>query len=342
MKTDPYQVLGLEKNASDVDIRKAYKKLAIKYHPDKGGDEEKFKEISEAYSILSDTQKRQNYDRFGTVDDTAMNMNDFQDIFSSMFGGFGNSPFGNIFNHNKPKSGKTKQIKLYVNLEEVYEGKSIPYRLLKKTWKLGTTCKYCQGKGRTVEMMQMGPMITQNVKECPHCEGIGEIYEENKATIEEKIIDIPLPKGIQNQQRLAIRGEGDQYGSERPGDIIVTIIHKPHSIFETSKDNPNDLIYKCNLSFEQFLFGFEKKIKYLDGTYLEIIACKCPFDKISGQMNIIIKGKGLTYRGQTGNLIIEFNIALPTSRITSELSSLYNPQCPVFKGEHKNRIYLQK
>ena len=116
MSKNFYDVLGIQKDASEGDIRKAYKKLAIKYHPDKGGDEEKFKEISEAYSVLSDSQKRQNYDRFGTVDNNDMNMNDFQDIFSNMFGGFNHGPFGNIFG-GKPKAVKTKEIKLYVTLE---------------------------------------------------------------------------------------------------------------------------------------------------------------------------------------------------------------------------------
>jgi DnaJ family protein A protein 2 len=341
MSKNFYDVLGIQKDASEGDIRKAYKKLAIKYHPDKGGDEEKFKEISEAYSVLSDSQKRQNYDRFGTVDNNGMNMNDFQDIFSNMFGGFNHGPFGNIFG-GKPKAVKTKEIKLYVTLEEVFQGKCIPYRLLKKSWKFGTKCKYCEGKGRTVEMMQMGPMITQNVRECVHCQGLGEIYEENKAIIEEKIIDIPLPKGIHNQQRLAIRGEGDQYGSEKAGDVIVTILHKPHFIFETSKDNPNDLIYKCSLPFEKFLFGFEKKIKHLDGNYLEIVACKCPFENIEGNMNKILHGKGMSYRGQTGNLIIQFSISLPKPKIMSEIQSKYNIEKPVFIGENENRVYIAK
>lgn len=313
MVQNPYQVLEVDRDASDNDIKKAYKRMAMKHHPDKGGDEEKFKEISEAYSILSDKNKRDQFDRFGTVDASEMNMNHFQDIFSSMFGGMNEHPiFGNIFPQTSGTKSKQKTITLHVTLEEVYQGKSIPYRLLKRKWKQGKTCSYCNGKGRSAETVRMGPMLTQSIRECVHCKGTGQMYEENMASIVETIIDIPLPAGIPDGHRLAIRGEGDQYGSSLPGDVIVTIRHKPHVLYKVSPQNGMDLILPIKLSFDEFLFGFERRVKSLDDGWIHIQSRKELFSEIKEKPERIVRGKGLRYRGQVGNLILHFTIAIPS------------------------------
>lgn len=312
MVKNPYQVLEVERNATDHDIKKAYKKMAMKHHPDKGGDEEKFKEISEAYSILSDKSKRDQFDRFGTVDDSEMNMNHFHDIFSNMFGGMNEHPiFGSMFPQTSSSTSKQKLITLHVTLEEVYQGKSIPYRLLKRKWKQGKTCPYCNGKGRNAETVRMGPMLTQSIRECVHCKGTGQMYEENMASIVETIIDIPLPAGIPDGHRLAIRGEGDQYGSSLPGDVIVTIRHKPHILYKVSSPNGMDLILPIKISFHEFLFGFERRLKSLGDEWIHIQSRKELFAEIKEKPVRTIPGKGLRYRGQVGNLILHFTIALP-------------------------------
>lgn len=323
VNSNPYEILGLEKDASEADIKKAYKKLAMKYHPDKGGDEEKFKEISGAYSTLSDKDKRQQYDRFGTVDSSDMSMNDFHDIFSNIFGG-DNPLFGNMFPHmNRQAKPKDKSITLYVTLEEVYQGKQIPYRLLKKKWKQGKTCPHCNGKGRISETLRIGPMLTQNIRECVHCQSMGEIFEETTATITENIIKIPLPPGIPDGHRLAIRQEGDQYGSGTPGDVIVTVRYKPHRLFRVSHENKMDLVMPLTMSFEEFMFGFERTIKLLNEEMVVLQSRNILFEEIKDKPMKVIREKGLRYRGQTGNLIIEFKIHMPKRNEQQRIKDLY-------------------
>ncbi|MAI15016.1 MAG: hypothetical protein CMM15_13460 [Rhodospirillaceae bacterium] len=324
--SDPYEILGVKKDVSEADIKKAYKKLAMKYHPDKGGDEEKFKEISEAYSILSDKDKRQQYDRFGTVDSSNMNMSDFHDIFANIFGS-DNPLFGNMFsNVQRQTKPKEKSITLYVTLEEVYQGKQIPYRLLKKRWKQGKKCPHCGGKGRISETIRMGPMLTQNIRECIHCQSMGEIFEETAAIISENIIKIPLPRGIPDGYRLAIRQEGDQYGSGIPGDVIVTVRHKPHRLFRVSRDNKMDLVLPLTLSFDEFLFGFERSIKFLNDEIFHVQSQKMLLTEINEKPIKLVQGKGFTYRGRTGDLIVELNIQMPKSKEQERIRDIYPPR----------------
>lgn len=308
MKDNLYEILGVSKDVNATDLKKAYKKLAIKHHPDKGGNEEEFKKISEAYSILSDEDKRKQYDMFGTYDDSNIQMPNVNEMFSELFGG--SHPFsaffgGNPHQRNLQKKGKNKNIELEVSLEEIFNGKTINYRLLKKIWSSCEKCKHCDGKGQKVEMRQMGPMITQNIQQCHFCSGNGDIYNEKFANVKEQIIQIPIPKGIPNGHRLAIRGEGDLYGNLPPGDVIVTIKYKHHKNFSISNF---DIIYNIHLTFEEFLFGFEKSIKYLDGNEITFYSENILFPVINSNPQKIIKRKGLCYRNNIGNLILQFHL----------------------------------
>lgn len=306
MKDNLYDVLNVSKNVSDKDLKKAYKKLAVKHHPDKGGNEEEFKKISEAYSILSDSEKRKKYDMFGTYEDSPNQMPDFQEMFSSMFqGGEGFSGFFGARQQNLQKKGKDKNINLSVTLEEVFNGKVIEYRLLRKIWKNGEMCKICKGKGQKVEMIQLGPMITQNISHCNSCLGNGEIFDDKFASIKQEIQSIPIPKGIPNGFRLAIREKGDVYGNLPPGDVIVTINYKNHNNFTVSNFN---IIHDIHLNFQEFLFGFEKTIKFLDGKDLIIYSDKVLFPIINKVPEKILKNKGFSYRNNYGNLILRFHI----------------------------------
>lgn len=315
MSENLYDILGISKNATQSDIKKAYRKLAIKHHPDKGGDEEMFKKISEAYTILSDPDKKNQYDTFGTYDSSASNMPDFKDIFENIFanGNPMNDIFGGMFasnfhNHSSgSKKGKDKSIELDVSLDEVFLGKTIRYRLLRKIWKKGDICRSCDGKGQTIQMIQLGPgIISQNVALCPVCEGNGYSYNDNFAKTEEEIIDIPIPKGIPSGNRLLIREKGDQYGDLSPGNVIVTIHHKPHPIFKNSKRNPIDIIFPYELNLDEILHGFQCSIPFFQNK--NILVTSKGFTSIDKPLSFRIPRKGFFYKNVQGDLILSLSI----------------------------------
>lgn len=317
MSSNLYETLGIEKDATDTDIKKAYRKLAIKHHPDKGGDEETFKKISHAYGILSNTEKRKQYDMFGTYDDSMpQNMPDFNDIFENIFQGGGmGQVFGSMFGNpiEKKSKGKDKTISLSVTLEEVFTGKTIKYRLLRKKYLNGDKCKECDGKGKQVQMIQLGPgIITQNITCCPICNGSGIEYNEKFSTVEEEIIDIPIPKGIPSGHRLAIRGKGDHYGNLPPGDIIVTIEHKPHSLFEISKRNVLDIIYRKNITLYELIYGFQFTFQLLDNQDISI-KCDKGIHFIEKPLCYRIPKKGFFYKNITGDLLLHIHVYIPKS-----------------------------
>lgn len=317
MSFELYEILGIGKDASETDIKKAYRKLAIKHHPDKGGDEETFKKISHAYGILSDPEKRKQYDMFGTYDESMpQNMPNFNDIFENIFQGGGmGQMFGGMFGNpmEKKNKGKDKTITLSVSFEEVFLGKTIKYRLLRKKYLNGDDCKTCDGKGKQMQMVQLGPgIITQNITSCSVCNGNGKKYDEKFSTVEEEIIDIPIPKGIPNGHRLAIREKGDQYGSLPPGDIIVTIEYKPHSLFEISKRNVVDIIYRKNISLYELIYGFEFMFEYLGGDMISIKSSK-GIRFVEKPLCFRIPNKGFSYKHIKGDLLIYLSVSIPKS-----------------------------
>lgn len=317
-KENLYQVLGVSKEATETEIKKAYRKLAIKHHPDKGGDEETFKKISEAYSVLSDKDKRKQYDMFGTYDSVSMdNMPNFNDIFEGIFGGRGGGMeqmfggmFGGMGGGRPQQRGKDKTITLRVSLEEVYQGKTIKYRLVRKKWTDGSKCSVCNGQGKKVQMIQLGPgMVSQNITQCSPCSGNGFIYEEKYATSENEIIDIPIPRGIPSGHRLAIRGKGDQYGNMPCGDIIVTIEHKPHSTLMTSKRNPCDIYMNHSISLSDAMYGFTFQFEYFNNEYITVESKG--IKKVDGPLMFRIPNKGFHYKQFKGDLIVHFILSIP-------------------------------
>lgn len=335
MSEDLYSVLGVDKNASVNEIKKAYKKLAMKHHPDKGGDEEMFKKISQAYSVLSDENKRKQYDTFGTVEEQeGMNMEHFQNIFENMFGGggfetmFGGSPFGGgggMFHmggrQQETRKSPDKAITLHVSLEEVFSGKTVQYRLVSKKYSTGTSCSTCDGKGRVQQYMQLAPgMMTQSISSCGDCQGSGKKYEEKYAIRKEEIVEIPIPKGIPSGQRLAIRGKGDEYAGLPRGDVIVSIQHKVHSTFQKSTKNPFDIVYTHKISLEDYLFGFSHSIQFLDGKQYTF-----HYDnkqKLEQPFQFRLKGKGFNYRNNIGDLIFYCRLEYPSEKIIQKIQTV--------------------
>lgn len=347
MKKDYYEILGIPRNATEEEIKKAYRKLAIKYHPDKNpGDktaEEKFKEINEAYEVLSDKEKRARYDQFGHagVGSSAasdggfygsggINMDDifshFEDIFGGSFG-FG----GTGARSTRTRRGGDVKIQIKLTLEEIATGVTKKIKIKKQVScdacggtgaKNGrmSTCPTCKGSGVITKVQQtiLGTMQTRST--CPTCAGTGRVLEEkcNKCngigTIwGEEIISFNIPAGVEDGMELSLRGKGHaapQGGI--PGDLIIQIQEAPHPHF---KREGNNLIYHLFLNFADAALGTDVEIPTLDGK----VKIKIQPGIQSGKL-LRLKGKGLpSVNGYgKGDIIIDVNVYTPTNLTPEE------------------------
>ncbi len=340
MAKDYYQILGVSKDASEGEIKKAYRKLALKYHPDKAPTskkkeyEEKFKEISEAYRVLSDKDKRVQYDQFGqTFEQNGFGQQDFRS-FHDVFGGqdiFEDLGFGRIFEQMFGFGSRAKRTANYgqdivididIDLKDAFKGikKGIDLRKL-------VACSECQGKGgkklkkcpvcggtgyQQIQNNSIFGMIFQQ-RVCQQCHGQGEIPEEickkchGQGRIKQnKKIAITIPKGIKGGQTLKITGQGEaaSYNGE-PGDLFVNVHVQSHKDFERYGD---DLIYNLNINFTQACLGDKIEIPTLEGK----INLKIPAGIQSGEM-IKLKGKGMPrlYERSEGDLIVKIQVEVP-------------------------------
>ncbi|CAG8580650.1 6599_t:CDS:2, partial [Paraglomus occultum] len=330
--TKLYDILELKPDASESEIKKAYRKLALKYHPDKNPDTgEKFKEIAHAFEILSDEQKRAAYDRFGEegVSEGGMGMS-AEDIFSSFFGG---SMFGGRHGPGRPsgpRKSKPLQHMLKVSLEELYNGKTTKLSLNKNVkcpkcqgrgGKEGAvkSCQTCSGTGVRLIVRQLGPSMLQQIQQpCNECSGTGQVIKEKdkctsckgkKFVSERKVLEVHIAKGMKNHQKIVFAGEADyQPGYDEPGDVIIILEEKPHERFIRRGD---DLFYSANVDLLTALAGGNLYIRHLDDRYLKVSIT--PGESIKpGDMKALI-GYGMpSYRHHNfGNMYVQFNIEFP-------------------------------
>lgn len=341
-KRDYYEVLGLKKGASDDEIKKAFRKMAMKYHPDKNpGDksaEEKFKEINEAYAVLSDPDKKDKYDRFGHagVDPNSGfgggaggfggfgGFEDIFDMFGGAFGGFGGGSRGR--RNNGPRKGSDLQKAVTITFEEAAFGTKKEIRLNKyvkcKTCggsgaAPGTSKKSCPKCGGTGEIRtaQRTPLGTfQSVSPCPDCNGTGEINETpcpdcggSGKTRDNVMISVNIPAGVDNDSVIPIKGQGEPGVNGGPdGDLYIVINVEPHKIFER---RGQDLWLEIPITFDQAALGDDIIVPTLEGK----VSYKVP----SGtQPDTIfrLKGKGIkSVRGnRKGDLYVKVNLEVPT------------------------------
>ncbi len=338
---DYYSILGVAKNATAEDIKKAYRKLAHQYHPDKGGSAEKFKQISEAYQILSNKEKREQYDKYGRVfegasggqagfggagfDFNGFDFGDFGlgDMFSDIFG-FGGSRQGG--RRQEMNRGDDIEIEIQLDLKDVLFG-------LKKTIFLDrmANCQRCAGTGGepgtkvkecftcrgTGEVQQIRKSILGSIARfvvCPECKGQGRIPEKpcNVCKGEGRIrgdqkIEVAIPAGVDTGQVLKIDGVGDAgIRGGKTGDLYIKLFVKPHSVFQRKGD---DLYAQENLSFSQAALGGEVGIKVLDGKDLSL---KVPSGLQSGKV-FKISGRGVPHFSGwgKGNLYVKLVVKTP-------------------------------
>lgn len=336
-KRDYYEVLGLDKGADEQAIKKAYRKMAMKYHPDKNAgnkeSEEKFKELSEAYEVLSDSNKKARYDQFGHAGlggngqggfEGHSGFGGFDDIFGDIFDMFGGG-FSNGRKKSGPQKGADLRYELGINFEEAAFGVEKEVNISRhekcgvcqgtgaKPGKSPKTCSKCNGNGevRYTQRTPLGQFV--NVKTCDACRGEGTVIEDpcgeckgSGKVQKNKKIEIKIPAGVDTGSAIPLRGEGEPGAKGGPsGDLFIVLRVRPHEIFQR---DGNDIICEIPITFVQAALGDDLVIPSLDGK----IKYKIPEGTQSGTI-FRIKGKGIpNLRGYgRGDLYVKVIVEIP-------------------------------
>ncbi|MGC8776053.1 MAG: molecular chaperone DnaJ [Minisyncoccia bacterium] len=344
-KKDYYKILGVSKNASDEEIKKAYRKLAHQYHPDKpGGDEKKFKEINEAYQVLSDKQKRKLYDQYGTAEPfgqgfgasqagwdfsnfdfggswSGTDFGDLSDLFESFFEGFGARPKRPVYNR-----GADLETTLEISLEEAFFGttKELNIKTFVKCDVCNgqggdpssgvKTCTTCNGRGEIKEQQKTFFGVFSQIKTCPICRGAGSIPVKlcfkcnGSGKIKgERKVKVEIAPGIANNQLIKIKdmGEAGERGAGS-GDLYVRIKIKPHPVFDRAGD---DLIVKKELNIYDLLLGKKIEIPTISGGKINI---EIP-EHFNLKEKLKIPGEGMPklHSYGRGDLLVDFIVKAP-------------------------------
>lgn len=381
-RRDLYEVLGVSKNASLDEIKKAYRKLAMQYHPDRnpGNKEavEKFKEATEAYTILADKEKREKYDRFGFAgvegmygnygnsshfygtnftdfEDIFSGFEDLSDIFSSFFG-------GSTGRRGKNRRGNDRLYNLEITLEDAFWGKKVEL-----TFDRQDTCDYCKGSGSKSGsgkkicpecggsgQIRRSQGFFSIATPCPRCNGSGDVIEDpcfsckGRGVIIKKVTEIvKIPPGIDNGKRIIIKGKGDVAENEGgAGDLHIKVRVKPHDYYYREGNN---LIMSIPISFTQAILGDEINIQTIDN---KVIKLRIPAGCENGKV-MRIKNAGMPYLDmpeRRGDLYIKLEIEIPMHitkeerRILEEYRKIHgennNPLPKKFKFEREEGFYF--
>ena len=357
-KRDYYEVLGVGKNASDAEIKSAYRKLAKKYHPDLNpGDkvaEEKFKEVNEANDVLSNPEKRQRYDQFGFagVDPNyaaeqggfggaggfgGVDLGDiFGDLFGGGFGGFGGFGGGGRSRANAPRKGHDIQASVILTFEEAAHGcaKKVTINRQEACPDCGgsgaakgtapETCPHCGGRGYVMTQQRTPFGVMQSQQPCPHCGGRGTVIKDpcktcrgTGKTTARKTLEVRIPAGIDDDQNIALRGQGDAGSNGGPaGDVIVHVTVRPDPIFQR---DGYDVTVHVPITFSQAVLGDQVEVPTVDGRVMQTI----PEGTQSGT-RFRLRGQGIQYlngRGR-GDQYVIVDVEIPKKLTRAQRDAL--------------------
>ncbi|XP_030646189.1 dnaJ homolog subfamily A member 2b [Chanos chanos] len=333
--TKLYDILGVSPSASENELKKAYRKLAKEYHPDKNPNAgDKFKEISFAYEVLTNPEKKELYDRYGEqgLREGGGGGAGMEDIFSHIFGG---GLFGFMGGQGRSQNGGRRRGEdmvhpLKVSLEDLYNGKTTKLQLSKNVLcsacngqggKTGAVqkCNVCRGRGVRIMIRQLAPgMVQQMQTVCTDCNGEGEVIsdrdrckvcEGKKVLKQMKVLEVHVDKGMRHGQKITFSGESDQSPNTDPGDIVLVLQEREHEMF---RRDGNDLYVTQTIELVEALCGFQFCLTHLDGRQLLI---KYPPGKViqPGCMRVV-RGEGMPqYRNpfEKGDLFIKFDVQFP-------------------------------
>ncbi|XP_050497640.1 dnaJ homolog subfamily A member 1 [Diabrotica virgifera virgifera] len=362
-ETKFYDILGVKPDCSPEDLKKAYRKLALKYHPDKNPNEgEKFKQISQAYEVLSDPEKKKIYDLGGEqalkergVGGGFSSPMDLFDMFFS--GGFGGG------RRRKEHRGKNVIHQLTVTLEELYKGAVRKLALQKNVicdkcegrgGKKGAVeqCTTCRGTGVQVQVQQIGLGMLQQIQTvCPDCRGQGEKINPKdrckqcngkKVVRERKVLEVHIDKGMVDEQKIVFTGEGDQEPELEPGDIIIVLDEKEHPVFK--RYNVHDLYMRMEIQLVEALCGFQKAVKTLDDR--ELVITVLPGEVIkNGDYKCILNEGMPQYKNpfEKGRFIIQFYVKFPDTlppELIPDLERVLPPREESMISDHAEEVTL--
>lgn len=319
-KRDYYEVLGVSKTATQDEIKKSYRKKAMEYHPDKGGDEAIFKELAEAYEVLSDEKKKEQYDIHGHNPPKFGGGGAPFDVFNEFFrhAGFAGAP--------KPqnRTGSNMNMTIKLTLEEIFNGTNKKFKYKRHTHctscsgKGGTgikQCTHCSGIGIVTQIIQTPFGQIQNQTYCSVCNGSGETYENlciscsgEGVTMTDETIDITIPSGVVESMSFMLSGKGHFIKNGTAGDLIATIVEVPHPTFVRSG---NDLKMVVKLSYPQLVLGDKVEIPTIEGGKIRITVPE--YTKIETKLQIQNKGMKQMNTNNRGDMILTIELDVPSS-----------------------------
>ena len=362
MKEDFYDILGVSKGASASELKKAYRKKAIEYHPDKNpGDttaEENFKKAAEAYEVLSDPDKKARYDQFGHqafegggFGGGGMNMEDIFSQFGDIFGGAFGGAFGGGFGGGQRRAkGSNLRIRVSLSLEEIAQGVEKKIKVKRKKQASGTTyktCSTCQGQGQVTKIQNTILGRMQTAATCGSCRGAGQILDHRPAeadlegmVVNEETVSIKIPAGVVDGMQLKVSGKGnDAPGQGISGDLIVVISEEEHPMLQREGDN---LHYDLYVSISDAVLGTSKEIETVTGK----VRIKIEPGAQSGKI-LRLRGKGIpSVQGYgVGDLLVHLNVWTPKTLSKEQrdfFEKMKNDEHFMPKPEKEDKSFFEK